>query len=137
MELTRPSENGVATDHAPSAIYRRLSGDTNALTAAIVGKEVVAPQAKGDGCRGWANLGGPCALSCLSGRAYTVYLIRVRHQGLSWIVRRRFREFCTLNDWVVDKELRAIFPPRSLCAKGAFDSLFIDLDLSGHVSCVF
>ncbi len=94
--------------------------------AAIVGKEVLTPLAGGGGggggsrgagvagCRGGD---GPCALTCLVGRAYTVYRIRVRYKERQWIVRKRFRELCVLNDAVQDEELRTIFPPRSMCAK--------------------
>ena len=126
MELIRTSESGVPDQQAsskpvPAAIARRLSEDEDSISLGIVGKEVVAPQAKGNGCRGIGILEGPCAISCLSGRAYTVYLIRVRHKGCQHIVRRRFREFCALNDCIVDEELRSIFPPRSLCAKGTLN----------------
>ena len=126
MELIRTSESGApdlqtsSSKTVPQAVARRLSEEEeDRISLGIVGKEVVAPQATGNGCGGLGSLGGPCAMSCLSGRAYTVYLIRVRQKGSpQYIVRRRFREFCALNRSIVDEELRSIFPPRSLCAKG-------------------
>jgi hypothetical protein len=88
MELIRTSESGApgqqtSTKPIPAAIARRLSEEEaeDRISLGIVGKEVVAPQDTGNGCRGLGSLGGPCAMSCLSGRAYTVYLIRVRHKG--------------------------------------------------------
>jgi hypothetical protein len=127
MGLKRTSESGAPDQQtsgkavsAATAIARRLSEEEeDRISLGIVGKEMVAPQVMANGCRGLGSLGGPCAMSCLSGRAYTVYLIRVRQKGgAPYIVRRRFREFCALNDCIVDEELRSIFPPRCLCAKG-------------------
>ncbi len=133
MELIRTSESGEpdqqtsSSKPVPTAIARRLSEEEeDHISLGIVGKEVVTPQATGKGCRGLGSLGGPCAMSCLSGRAYTVYLIRVRQKGSpQYIVRRRFRDFCVLNHSIVDEELRSLFPPRSLCAKGTLTGVHV------------
>jgi hypothetical protein len=122
MELIRTSESCVPDRRAsskltPREIARQFEGE-DCISLGIVGKEVVATPVRGNDCRSSISLGGPCAVSCVSGRAYTVYLIQVRHKGQHYIVRRRFREFSALNDCIKDEELRAIFPPRSLWAKG-------------------
>lgn len=122
MELIRTSECGVPDRHAssklmPRDIARQSEGE-DCISLGIVGKEVVAIPVRGNSCRRLISSGGPCSVSCVSGRAYTVYLVQVRHKGQDYIIRRRFREFSALNDCIKDEDLRAIFPPRSLFAKG-------------------
>ncbi|KAM3578148.1 hypothetical protein VYU27_000244 [Nannochloropsis oceanica] len=100
----------------PRDIARQSEGE-DCISLGIVGKEVVAIPVRGNSCRRLISSGGPCSVSCVSGRAYTVYLVQVRHKGQDYIIRRRFREFSALNDCIKDEDLRAIFPPRSLFAK--------------------
>jgi len=128
MELIRTSECDLADRKSKSRLENIIDIEPS-LSAAVVGNELVVSQVEAYGCRGMINFGGKCASPCLSARTYTVYLIRVRWKGRQWIVRRRFREFIEINDLIVDKELHAIFPPRSLWAKGTWCIFLLYIDM--------
>lgn len=118
MELIRSSEDHGA---GPPWMQRaRLLSDPKSLSTTLLKKEVVVPTPstsngnesgveeaeykdgkQQQGCRGASGL---CALSCLVGRAYTIYVIQLRYKERSWTVRKRFRELMAFNNVIEDGE---------------------------------
>jgi hypothetical protein len=116
MEMIRSSEDhgGVPPSSSSSWVPRpRLLSDPKSLTTSLLKKEVIVPHEGGgedeegssrqqQGCR---TSSGPCALSCLVGRAFTVYVIQCRYKEKGpWTVRKRFRELVELNNIIQDGE---------------------------------
>ena len=111
MEMIRSSEDhGGGPPSSSSWVPRpRLLSDPKSLSTSLLKKEVIVPHEDEEGSsrqqEGCRTSSGPCALSCLVGRAYTIYVVQVRYKDKGqWQVRKRFRELVELNNTIQDGE---------------------------------